>query len=73
MKNIKYILQFICIIFLFVIFKVIGLKNSSFISGKIFTFFGPFFRSEKIITQNLKTSFEPIELDFKQSSNFSKL
>ena len=56
-KFFRYLFETIIIILFFVIFKVIGLKNSSFISGKIFTFFGPFFRSEKIITQNLKTSF----------------
>ena len=56
-KFFRYLFETIIIILFFVIFKIIGLKNSSFISGKIFTFFGPFFRSEKIITQNLKTSF----------------
>ena len=59
-KFFRYLFETIIIILFFVIFKVIGLKNSSFISGKIFTFFGPFFRSEKIITQNLKTSFPNI-------------
>ena len=59
-KFFRYLFETIIIILFFVIFKVIGLKNSSFISGKIFIFFGPFFRSEKIITQNLKTSFPNI-------------
>ena len=61
LKFFRYLFETIIIILFFLIFKVIGLKNSSFISGKVFTFFGPFFRSKKIITQNLKTSFPNID------------
>ena len=61
-KFFKYLFETIIIILFFSIFKIIGLKNSSFISGKIFTFFGPFFRSEKIITKNLKISFPNISV-----------
>ena len=38
-------------------FKILGLKLSSFISGKIFTFLGPLFRSKKIFTKNFKIAF----------------
>ena len=36
MKNIKYLSQFIIIIVLFVIYKILGLKYSTYLSGKIF-------------------------------------
>lgn len=57
MKNIKYFIQFIIIILLFLIFKILGLKNSSIFSGKIFTLFGPLFRSHNISSQNLSKAF----------------
>ena len=42
---------------MFFIFKVLGIKISSFIGGKIFQFIGPFFRSKKIIHLNIKRAF----------------
>ena len=54
MKFIKYLIQFIIIIISFVIFKLIGPKFSSNLSGKIFELIGPFFRSKKIIHSNIK-------------------
>ena len=54
MNNIKYFFQFIIIIIFFLIFKIIGLKFSSFLSGKIFNLIGPLFRSNKISNQNLR-------------------
>ncbi|MDC0151151.1 lysophospholipid acyltransferase family protein [Candidatus Pelagibacter sp.] len=57
MNNIKYFFQFIIIIFLFLVFKVLGLKISIFISGKIFMLVGPLFRSKKICHQNLSIAF----------------
>ena len=56
MKRLKYFLQFIFVIFLFGLFKIIGLKQSSFISGKLFEFVGPLFRSKKIIFDNIRKS-----------------
>ena len=53
MKNIKYLFQFFFVIFLFGIFKIIGLKNSKYLSGNILTLLGPMFRSKKIIFSNL--------------------
>ncbi len=61
MKNIKYFLQFICIIFLFGIFKIIGLKFSRFLSGNIMTLFGPMFRSKRIIFSNLSKAFPNLD------------
>ena len=53
MKKIKYFLQYIIILFLFIIFKTLGLKYSSILSGYIAKIFGPLFRSKKIIHSNL--------------------
>ena len=53
MKKIKYFFEFIIISFLLFIYKVLGLKISSFISGKIFELFGPLFRSRQIIKSNI--------------------
>ena len=47
MKQIKYFLQYIIILFLFIIFKILGLKYSSILSGYILKIFGPIFRSKK--------------------------
>ncbi len=63
MKNIKYLFQFILIIFSFFIFKILGSKLSSKISGKIFEKIGPFFRSQKIIHSNIKRAFPKIKSD----------
>ncbi len=60
MKYIKYFIQFLVVIFCFLIFKILGAKASSFLSGKIFEFIGPFFRSKKTITSNIKRAFPNI-------------
>ena len=57
MKILKYFLQFLFFIILFLIFKIIGLKYSSKLSGNIFSFLGPFFRSNKICHKNLIFAF----------------
>ena len=61
MKKIKYFLQFICVIFFFVIFKILGLKLATIISSNIFILFGPIFRSNKIVFSNLKIAFPNID------------
>ncbi len=53
MRQINYFFQFIIILFLFIIFKFLGLKYSSILSGYITKIFGPLFRSKKIIYSNL--------------------
>ena len=60
MKYIKYFIQFILVIISFVIFKLIGPKLSSKLSGKIFEIIGPFFRSKKIVNSNIKKAFPSI-------------
>ena len=54
MKIIKYFFEFITIISLFCIFKIIGLKNASSLGSALGTFIGPFFRSKNITKQNIK-------------------
>ncbi len=53
MKSIKYFTQFLLISILFLIFKIFGLKLSSYISSKIIGFIGPFFRSKNLIKSNI--------------------
>ena len=54
MKLIKYFVQFLIITTLLLLFKILGLKLSSFISSKITSFFGPFFRSKNLIRSNIQ-------------------
>jgi len=54
MKTIKYFFEFIIVITLFFIFKIIGLKNASNFGGMIGRFFGPLFRSKSITKKNIK-------------------
>ena len=53
MKTIKYFIQFSIVFIFFLIFKFLGLKFASYISGKIVSFIGPFFRSKNIIESNI--------------------
>ena len=54
MKTIKYFFEFITVITLFFIFKIIGLKNASNLGGMLGKFFGPLFRSKSITKKNIK-------------------
>ena len=60
MKKIKYLFEFIIISFLFIIYKILGLKFSSYISGKLFEAFGPIFRSKKLIKLNIQRAIPQI-------------
>ena len=60
MKLIKYFIQFLAIMALFFFFKILGLKIASYISSKITSFFGPFFRSKKLIKSNILKAFPNI-------------
>ena len=53
MKLIKYFFQFVIIITLLLLFRILGLKIASFISNKIASSFGPFFRSKNLIKSNI--------------------
>ena len=61
MKYIKYFFEFLFSIFFFFFFKIIGPKLSSKISGKIFEIIGPFFRSKKVIYNNIKRALPEID------------
>ena len=54
MRNLKYLIQFLILSILFLIFKILGLKLSSIMSGYILLIVGPIFRSNKIIQENIK-------------------
>ena len=56
-KFLRYSIETIVIVFFFSIFKILGLKNSSIISGKIFKIIGHFFRPKKTVENNLRIAF----------------
>ena len=64
MKKIKYLFEFIFILLLFFIFKIIGLNLSRKLSSKLFLMIGPFFRSKKIIKNNILIAFSKYDNDF---------
>ena len=61
MKIIKYFTEFTCVISLFCIFKIIGLRNASNLGGLLGKFFGPLFRSKETIKQNIKIGLGEID------------
>jgi len=61
MKIIKYFFEFITIISLFCIFKIIGLRNASNLGSILGRLIGPLFRSKNIIKQNIKTGLGKID------------
>ncbi len=65
-KKIKYFLQFFVISLFLLIFKLLGLKISRLISKKIFTFIGPFFRSNVMTTINIGLAFSDKDENFKK-------
>jgi len=54
MKIIKYFFEFVSVISLFCIFKIIGLKNASNLGSILGRLIGPLFRSKNITKQNIK-------------------
>ena len=57
MKNIKYFFQFLGIMFLFLIYYILGPKYSLKISSTLFLFLGPLFKSKKISEDNIIKAF----------------
>ena len=57
MNNLKYFIQFLVIILLLIIFRIIGIKQSTILSGKIFEILGPLIISNKISQLNLSKAF----------------
>ena len=62
MKVIKYFFEFISIISLFCIFKIIGLRNASNAGSLLGKFIGPLFRSKNVNKQNIKNAFGAIDI-----------
>ena len=60
MKIIRYFLEFILVIFFFLIFKIIGLKLSSKLGEIIGKYFGPLFRKKVIAKKNILIAFPNI-------------
>ena len=54
MKSIKYFFEFLSIISLFLIFKIIGLIHASNLGSFIGKLIGPLFRPKSVIKKNLK-------------------
>ena len=71
MNKIKYFFQFLIIIILFSLFKILGVKISSYVGGKLFEFIGPFFRSKELIDKNIRRAFPNIDQDRLTSINSS--
>ena len=63
MNNLKYFIQYILIIFLLLIFKLLGIRYSRILSGKIFTLIGPLFRSNELSHKNLLRAFPKSDFD----------
>ena len=61
MNKIKYFFQFLIVIIMFFIFKLLGLRLSSYLGGKVFQIIGPFFRSKNLIHQNIMRAFPNID------------
>jgi KDO2-lipid IV(A) lauroyltransferase len=57
MNKVKYFFQFSFILIFFLIFKIIGLKNSSALGEKLFKMIGPLFRSSDLIHRNIRKAF----------------
>tara|TARA_B100001063_G_C16751336_1_gene550454 strand:- start:182 stop:1033 length:852 start_codon:yes stop_codon:yes gene_type:complete len=79
MNSLKYFIQFVMVIFLFLIFKLLGLKYSQKLSAFIFRYIGPMFRSKQIIISNLSKAFPNLDLIEKKRiiqkiwSNYGKI
>ena len=57
MKIVRYFLEFILVIFFFLVFKIIGLKLSSDLGEIIGKYFGPLFRKRTIAKKNILIAF----------------
>ena len=69
-KFLRYLIEYLIIHFLFLIFRILGLKNSILLSSILFRFIGPLFRSKKTIKKNLNLSFPIIsEKEIQDISN----
>ena len=65
-KKINYLLQSIVIYFFFVIGRLLGLKISRKIFSFLFSMAGPFFKSKKVIKNNINICFDKISYEEKK-------
>ena len=68
-KIIIYFLQSILIYFFFIIGRIMGLRISRILFSILFSTFGPFFKSEKIIKKNLNIFSNSI-LNLEEKKNY---
>ena len=66
MKRLIYFTEFIFVYIFFIFFKILGYKISSNLGFLIGKFFGPLFRSKKLIIENLKKSNISLKQSYKQ-------
>ena len=64
MKKLIYFIEFIFVYLLFIFFKLLGYRISSNLGNLIGKFFGPIFRSKKLIVENLKKSNISLKQDY---------
>ena len=57
MKSIRYLVEFLLVKIFYIIFRILGLKVSSNISGQIFFLYGLFSKRSKIAKLNIKNAF----------------
>ena len=67
MKKINYFIQYVLILILFSIFKIVGIKLSLIISSSIFRLLGPIIKKNKISKQNLSYVFKNISNQSKKN------
>ena len=67
MKKINYFIQYVLILILFSIFKILGIKLSIIISSSIFSLLGPIIKKNKISKQNLSYAFKNISNQSKEN------
>ena len=61
MKTVKYFFEFLIVVSLFCVFKILGIKNASNVGSIIGKFFGPFFRSKVLVKKNIKIALGDID------------
>ena len=66
MKKISYFIEFIFVYIFFILFKLLGYRVSSNLGFLIGKYFGPIFRSKKLIIDNIKKSNIAIKQNYKQ-------
>ncbi len=61
MKIIKYFFEFLIIVTLFLVFKILGFKLASNFGGFLGRLIGPFFRSKKKLYFNINNALHPVK------------